>query len=153
MFFRQIESLALVTIVQKILLSKHIFNAFPAELQTFVTTLHFYSPKAYDFVRRIFINILPHPSTIHKWNYSIDGSPGISQPALDCLMKKSRKAVEKKHTILCNSQIDDMSIRKHIHFNGKKYIGFINFGTQTDSDELSLAKEAVVIMAIAINEH
>lgn len=151
--FQLIEFPALVAIVQKILSGKHRFNAFPPELKTFATTLHFYSPKAYDFVRRIFINILPHPSTIRKWYYSIDGSPEISQPALDCLTKKSREAVEKKRTILCGLQIDDMSIRKHIHFNGKEYIGFINFGTQIDNDELPLAKEAVVIMAIAINEH
>lgn len=46
-----------------------------------------------------------------------------------------------------------MSIKKHIDFNGKEYIGFINFGTKLDSDELPLAKEVVVIMAVAINEH
>lgn len=46
-----------------------------------------------------------------------------------------------------------MSIRKHIHFNGKEYIGFINFGTKIDSNELPLAKEVVVIMAVAVNEH
>lgn len=139
--------------VQKVLSHKHKFNAFPPELKTFAATLHFYSPKAYDFVRRSFINILPHPSTIRKWYYSIDGSPGISQPALDCLTKKAREAIEKNHTILCGLQIDDMSIKKQVDFNGREYIGFINFGTKLDSDELPLAKDVVVIMAVAINEH
>lgn len=74
------------------------------------------------------MKILLHPATIRKWYHAIDGSPGISQPALDCLAKKARTAMENKRPILCGLQIDDMSLRKYIQFNGKEYIGFINFG-------------------------
>ncbi|XP_071580085.1 uncharacterized protein [Temnothorax nylanderi] len=46
---KSIESPALVAVVQKVLSGKHRFNAFPSELKTFATTLHFYSPKAYQY--------------------------------------------------------------------------------------------------------
>jgi len=37
------------------------------ELRTFARTLHFYSPHAYRYVRKMFDTCLPHPRTITKW--------------------------------------------------------------------------------------
>ena len=36
---------------------------YPPSLQTFALTLHFYSAKAYDYVRQFFDTCLPHPDT------------------------------------------------------------------------------------------
>ncbi|XP_076238941.1 uncharacterized protein LOC143182085 [Calliopsis andreniformis] len=40
---------------------------FSPVLRSFAVTLSFYSPKAYDYVRSVWKNILPHPDTIKKW--------------------------------------------------------------------------------------
>lgn len=41
-------------------------SVFSKNLMQFATTLHFYSPKAYDYVREKFLLALPHPQTIRK---------------------------------------------------------------------------------------
>lgn len=43
-------------------------------VRNFSVTLHFYSPRAYQFVRQAFSNRLPHPRTILRWYSSVDGS-------------------------------------------------------------------------------
>ncbi|XP_065672043.1 uncharacterized protein LOC136089878 [Hydra vulgaris] len=52
-------------------------------LRTFALTLHFYSAKAYDYVRPSFNNCLPHPDTLRKWYSSINDSQAL-------LMKHSK---------------------------------------------------------------
>lgn len=39
---------------------------YPPELRSFALTLHFYSLKAYDYVRETFDTCLPHPSTLQN---------------------------------------------------------------------------------------
>jgi len=41
------------------------------ELRSFALTLHYYSPRAYKFVRSKFDTCLPHTKTICKWYKSI----------------------------------------------------------------------------------
>lgn len=52
-------------------------------LRSFAMTLHFYSAKAYEFVRRSFCKSLPHPSTIRTWHTSVDGRPGFTAEAFE----------------------------------------------------------------------
>lgn len=51
---------------------------YPEELRKFAFTLHFYSGKAYDYVRKTFNLSLPHPSVIRKWSSAIECQPGFS---------------------------------------------------------------------------
>lgn len=44
-----------------------------------------------------------------------------------------------------------MTIRKQVQFYGSKYYGLVNKGNNLDSDELTLAKEALDFMIAAIN--
>ncbi|XP_076675634.1 uncharacterized protein LOC143372897 isoform X1 [Andrena cerasifolii] len=46
-------------------------------LREFALSLHFQSPKAYNYVRHKFYNSLPHPKTISQWYQSVDEEPGI----------------------------------------------------------------------------
>ena len=46
-------------------------------------TLHYYSPKAYDFVCKILA--LPHPSSIHAWGASVDCSLGYLTNVIEML--------------------------------------------------------------------
>lgn len=48
-----------------------------------------------------------------------------------------------------------MAIRQHVHWDGHNYSGFVNLGSQFtyDHDELDLAKNALVFLAVALNSH
>lgn len=61
------------------------------ELRTFVLTLHFYSPNAYDHVRSIFNNCIPHPSAIRKWYATVDGRPGMTSESLRAIQIKVKE--------------------------------------------------------------
>ena len=52
-------------------------------------TLHYYSPKGYDFVRTI-LN-LPHPSSIRTWAASVDCKPGYPMNVIHCLGEQVKK--------------------------------------------------------------
>lgn len=60
--------------------SKHPYND---TIRSFAMTLHFYSPKAYSFVRSSFRSALPYPSTLRKWSTSVDGRPGFTAEAFE----------------------------------------------------------------------
>lgn len=55
----------------------------PDELKCFALTLHFYSPKAYKYVRNTLNKCLPHCRTIQKWYENIHCKPGFSLNALE----------------------------------------------------------------------
>ena len=44
--------------------------------------------------------------------------------------------------------LDEMSTRKHVQWDGKKYRGFVDLGTDIDDDLLPEATEALVFMAV-----
>ena len=50
-------------------------NQYTMETKQFAMTLHYYSPKAYEFVCKILC--LPHSSTIRAWSSSVDCEPGF----------------------------------------------------------------------------
>ncbi len=63
------------------------------ETKQFAVTLHYYSPRAYNFVRRILK--LPHQAKIREWNASVDCEPGFLTNVITSLgeMAKSNKAM------------------------------------------------------------
>ncbi|KAF2891019.1 hypothetical protein ILUMI_15154, partial [Ignelater luminosus] len=82
-----------------------------------------YLSKPYDYVRRSFTGLLPHPSTIRDWYQVIDGSPGFTKEAFNALKER----VSNELTIV-NLVIDEMAIRDHIHWDGKKFHGYFDIG-------------------------
>jgi hypothetical protein len=46
------------------------------QLKEFSLKLHFYSPKAYNFLRSTFMKSLPHPRSLSIWVAGIDTKPG-----------------------------------------------------------------------------
>jgi len=82
---------------------------FTPEMRKFATTLQFYSSKAYNFVRKSFKNVLPHPKTISKWYKVVNGDPGFTQEAFQCIEEKA-----KNETVICNIVLDELSIREKI---------------------------------------
>ena len=45
------------------------------DVKKFALTLHFYSPRAYEYVRKVFR--LPHPRSIRAWTSSVRCEPGF----------------------------------------------------------------------------
>lgn len=124
--------------------------SFTSDLRRFAITLHFYSARAYAYVRRSFNNLLPSERTIRKWFESIDGKPGFTHESFNSIRQKVQEGV-----VIVNVVIDEMAIRQHVHWDGHNYSGFVNLGSDFtyDHDELDLAKNALVFLAVALNSH
>lgn len=88
--------------------------------------LQFYSAKAYRYVRRTFAFALPHPSVIRKWYSTINGEPGFTDEAFKTLKNKSEK-----ENIVCALMVDEIAIKRHIEWDGKKFRGYVDLGTGT----------------------
>ena len=122
---------------------------YPPELRSFALTLHFYSAKAYNFVRETFDLALPHPKTLSKWYRAVDGNAGFSEQALRALQAHSDAL---GHRLRCALVMDEMAIRRQVEWDGKSYVGFIDMGTNVDDDCLPVAKEALVFLAVSITD-
>lgn len=122
------------------------------EIRKFAVTLHFYSPRAYKYVRSVFCLALPHPSVIRSWYKSINGEPGFTKESFDILKLHVNSATEKGSCVLCNLVMDEMAIRKHMEYDGHQFRGYVDHGTgNNDSDSLPVATEALVLMAVPLN--
>ena len=128
-------------------------GAYPKELRAFAMTLKFYSAKAYKYVRSTFDLGLPHPSVISSWYNVMNGEPGFTKEALTALKAKVLAAKRDGQEVICLLMLDEMSIRKHVQWDGKKYRGFVDLGTNIDDDSLPEATEALVFMAVSVNSH
>lgn len=56
---------------------------FPDSLKTFARSLHFLSPKAYEWVRKSFLKCLPCVETLNRWDSSRNFEPGILEEVLE----------------------------------------------------------------------
>ena len=84
---------------------------YPAALRAFAMTLHFYSPRAYGFVRRKFCKALPDPSTIRSWYSAVDGEPGFTLESFQALKFKAAEAKKCKKKVLVSFMLDEISIK------------------------------------------
>ncbi|KYN12118.1 THAP domain-containing protein 9, partial [Trachymyrmex cornetzi] len=105
---------------------------------------------------------LPHLSTVRKWHAGIDIKSGICEAALEILTEKHVKANNTGKKLLCSMMVDDIAIRKHVRWNGKKFTGFVTYNksnmknvkTNRQRSKLSnRAVEAMVIMVVCLNEN
>ena len=118
-------------------------------LRAFAVTLHFYSPKAYDYVRKTFRNCLPHSKTLQKWYQSVLGEPGFSEEV--CRVLKRYTEAEGK-AIPCALMLDEMAIRQHVQWQNNRLYGHVDIGSGVVDDGMPLAKEALVFMVVALNK-
>lgn len=123
---------------------------YSASLRKFALCLHFLSPKAYTFVRNEFNTCLPHPKTLSKWYSCLNCEPGFTSEAFEALKKIVKKSTNK---IICALSLDEMSIRQHLQWNGRRTVGYVDIGDNCDGDNLPLAKDALVFMVTCINGH
>ena len=119
-------------------------------VKEFATTLNYYSPKAYQYVRSILP--LPHPSLIRKWSSILECEPGFIKEAFESLQKYAMSCPEKKDCFLL---IDAMSTRKQMLWDPKqdRYVGFVNYGAIPTEKPDTLASEAVVFLLVDARSH
>ncbi|XP_045781588.1 uncharacterized protein LOC123878461 [Maniola jurtina] len=127
----------------------HKSKKYSPSLRAFALTLHFYSPKAYAYVRDTFNTCLPHPSTIRKWYSNINASPGFTEEAFRVLREKSQKSDKK---IICSLVFDEMAIRQLEEYDGKSLHGYVDFGAKVSGNVTELATQALVFLLVAIND-
>ena len=119
-------------------------------VKEFATTLHYYSPKAYEYVRTILP--LPNPSLIRKWSSSLPCEPGFMQEAFDALNDDVKLSPNKRDCFLI---IDAMAIRKQVFWDAKQqqYVGFVNYGSAHSPKPDTVASEALVFLLVGARSH
>ncbi|KAL4718703.1 hypothetical protein ACJJTC_011322, partial [Scirpophaga incertulas] len=139
--------------LKKFLCKDSTARKYTPELRKFALTLHYISPKAYNFVRKQFNTCLPHTRTLSRWYQCIDGNPGFSSESIKAvkILHDINKNKNPLHKTLCALSFDEMAIRKGVYFDGNNCIGFVNFGNEVESDSDQLAKDALVFMLTCIN--
>ena len=128
-------------------------SAYTEEQRQFATTVHYYSPKAYEFCRKTLH--LPSESTLRRWLSGIDYHPGFSEQVFTSLQKKA-VGTDGWQYRSCSVMIDGMSLRKHIDWDQKrqKMVGFTDLGAGAiDSDSQEEATEVIVVMAVGLTGH
>ena len=96
----------------KILTSAHWYSEVTKQ---FAMTLHYYSPKAYEFVRKILK--LPHSSSIKHWAASVDCEHGYLTNVIQAIGKLAEREVWMKDVVLI---VDAMSIHKMTMYDKKQ---------------------------------
>lgn len=59
------------------------------EMKKFATTLHYYSPRAYDYVSSLFA--MPSVQSIRQWLRVVGGWPGFTAEVLTALKEQHKK--------------------------------------------------------------
>jgi len=141
--------------MQNILSEKHI-NKYPETTKEFAATLLFYSNAAYEYVRKTFLNKLPHPRTIRKWFSTSNFNPGISIQIIKSIKSAIDKNEKNGKILQFGIQADDMSIKKSIEWDGQQYYGLVDIGMDRINNNDFSDREATyvfVIMLVALNAH
>ena len=144
------KEMAVRMLTNKDTTGKVVRDQFPPELRALALTLHFYSAKAYEFVRNTFECSLPHPATIRKWYSHLEGECGFTGEVMSALGQLVKGADGKR--VLCSLMVDEMAIRKHVQWDGEKFRGYVDTGDGSSGGKsCELASEALVYMAVALD--
>lgn len=136
---------------------KRITDKFPPQLRCFALTVHFYSPKAYDYVRESFHFALPHPSVIRSWYSTIDAEAGFSEECFNTLRLKSEEHKKQNKRLVCALIMDEMGIKvgSQRGRDGKQR-GHVDFGhgdlDEKFKDKLEPAKNSLVLLVVPLND-
>ncbi|XP_063174267.1 DNA transposase THAP9 [Candoia aspera] len=120
---------------------------YPAASRNFAASLHLFSAKAYEFMRRTFR--LPEPAILRTWLSNLDYKPGFSQQAFNVLAERSQAG--KQAFKWCALLLGTMPLERRIHYDpsARSLQGLVNFGTGNyDADEIPPAAEALLFVAV-----
>lgn len=129
-------------------------NEYSDEVRIFAFTLHYYSPRAFNYVREKFGSHLPDISTIRRWvsNCTNEGGPGISVQGIGYIKCISEQMKAENRQFYCSLAWDEMSIRRHILWSEakKKFEGFITYGRANGNGDLPVASQALVFLITGV---
>lgn len=128
---------------------------YSAYVRIFCFTVHFYSPRAYEYIRSFFDLNLQHIRTIRNWYSAINGSPGFTECSFSVLKEKADEAKAKGESLNVCLMHDDMSIRKHSQWSSEegKFLGHINAGKNENYGICSpLANQCNALMVTGIGK-
>jgi len=133
-------------------LGKQIPNKYSPAIRQFALSLHFFSVKAYQYVREQFNTILPHPRTLSKWYSHLNAEPGFTSESLNILELKVKYS---PHAVFGSLVMDEIAIRQHLEYDSStgKYYGRVDMGSGIDNDSLEVAKECLVFLVVSVNEN
>ena len=106
-------------------------------------TLHYYSPKAYRYLRTLFS--LPSPRMIRKWLENVECKPGFLIDVMATMQTREK-------CLACSLVIDSMSLRRRLimdHLAGTIH-GYVDIGGEQVVDEKKEAKEALVFLLVPL---
>ncbi|XP_059474657.1 uncharacterized protein LOC132196191 isoform X1 [Neocloeon triangulifer] len=123
------------------------------DIRSFAITLYFYSPAAYEYVRKSFGQCLPHRATIIGWFSEIEAGPGFCGESWKAIEARVSKAKEKGEKIIAGVLLDDMGLKAQVEYNGKKVMGYVDMGNvgKKSKDDKAQAKNALNFMIVAYN--
>lgn len=129
---------------------------YSAKVRHFCFGLHYHSPRAYEHIRRVFNNHLPHERTIRRWyqNSDVRSEPGIHE---ETIQKLKKIADEFRNThgsqLICSLIFDEMALRKQIHWSIDKmdYVGQVENSNEEDERKHLAATEAIVFLLNGLN--
>lgn len=132
-------------------LFQHIKNAskgkkpyYLPKVRNFALSLHFLSPKAYDFIRPVLR--LPHPRCLRRWKSSVNCSPGY----LNNMLKVASVKAKDTNSNLCSLIVDEMSLRRDVSWvpSQNRYCGFTDFGQGPVGN--TVATNALLFMLVSL---
>ena len=102
--------------------------------------LHYYSPKAYEFVHKI--SALPHSSSVGTWAASVDCEPGYLMNVIQLLGKALQEKKWMSDVVLV---VNEMMLCSEAVWDPKaqKFVGNIDYGTAIPELTDSEAAEAL----------
>ena len=73
----------------------------------------------------------------------MNGEPGFTKDAMTALKAKVLAAKRDNQEVVCALMLDEMSIRKHVEWDGKQFRGYVDLGTGINDDLLPEATDAL----------
>lgn len=83
------------------------------------------------------------------WYQNVNCEPGITHEAINTI-KKFRM---EKPDLIISLTMDEMGIREFTEWDGRRHYGFVDVGNNLCGDKIELAKEVLVVMAVAVNAY
>ena len=113
-------------------------------------TLHYYPPKAHDFVHKVLF--LPHPTSIRTWAASVECESGFFCDMINLIEATAQIKSYLSDVILITYA---MAKNKGTWWDPKKkcYVGRVNYCTGLSEAEDALATEALVFTICPITGH
>lgn len=150
-------------------------KSYAESVRLFCMSIAYYSPRAYEYIRKKFNDHLPSKSTMSNWlaNSNIDASPGICSISLKIVEERANEMKKRGKELICNLVFDEMAIRKNVQYcqHMRSEVGYITYGPQVsrngsskcstsdidDSSEeyeedLPEANQVIVYMLCGIND-